>query len=69
MKLETIFLSSLHKVYPLSCPQTPLTSLSGMRNEPLSFQLAYKLAPGEKHTTPVYPRVESELDIHLYSVG
>ena len=41
--LETIILSSLHKIYPQDCPQTPLTALSGMRNEPLSFQLAYKL--------------------------
>ena len=70
MKLETIILSSLHKVYPLSCPKTPLTALSGMRNEPLSFQLAYKLEEGsEKHTTPIYPRIETDLDLNLYSVG
>ena len=68
--LETIILSSLHKVYPQNCPQTPLTALSGMRNEPLSFQLAYKLEDGsEKHTTPIYPRIETDLDLNLYSVG
>ncbi|MDD6683658.1 MAG: hypothetical protein PUE61_10970, partial [Clostridiales bacterium] len=68
--LETIILSSLHKIYPQDCPQTPLTALSGMRNEPLSFQLAYKLEEGsEKHTTPIYPRIETDLDLNLYSVG
>ena len=69
MKLDTVLLSSLHKVYPQDCPQTALTALSGMRNEPLSFQLAYKLEAGDKHTSPVYPRIESDLDLNLYSVG
>jgi len=69
MKLDTILLSSLHKVYPLDCPATPLTVLSGLQNEPLSFQLAYRLAPCEKHSIPVFPRVESDLDLNLYSVG
>ena len=69
MKLDTVLLSSLHKVYPQNCPQTALTALSGMRNEPLSFQLAYKLPAGDKHSIPVFPRIESELDLNLYSVG
>jgi len=67
--LETIILSSLHKIYPQDCPQTPLTALSGMRNEPLSFQLAYKLEGGDKRSLPVCPRIESELELNLYSVG
>lgn len=67
--LETRILSSLHKVAPQHCPEAPLTALSGLQNEPLSFQLAYKLAPGEFRTRPVYPRVESELPLNMYSVG
>ena len=67
--LQTIFLSSLHKVSPAQCPSSPITSLSGFQNEPISCQVAFRLAPGKEKTLPIYARVESDLPVSLYFVG
>ncbi len=67
--LQTIFLSSLHKVSPAQCPSSPITSLSGFQNEPVSCQVAFRLAPGKEKTLPIYARVESDLPVSLYFVG
>jgi hypothetical protein len=65
--LETILLSSLHRVFPGHCPTPDFHHLSGFQNEPLSFQLAYRLKEGR--TQAVYPRIECALPLHLYAVG
>ena len=67
--LQTIFLSSLHKVSPAQCPSSPITSLSGFQNEPISCQVAFRLAPPKEKTLPFYARVESDLPASLYFVG
>jgi hypothetical protein len=65
--LETILLSSLHRVFPSHCPASAFHRLSGFQNEPLSFQLAYRLKEGR--TQAVYPRIECPLPLRLYAVG
>ncbi len=68
--VKTVILSSLHKVYPDYCPDNyGVESFSALRNEPLSFQFAYKLSSPKAHKCPFYIRVESELPIKAYSVG
>ena len=69
--LDLMLLSSLHRVFPQSCPNAPLSRLSGFENEPLSFQAAFKLqktADGPR-TLPIFVRTESDLDISTYLVG
>lgn len=63
--LNTKILSSLERVFPDECPKTSLKELSGLRNEALSFQLAFKLNKAENYV-PVLLRVESDLPINLY---
>lgn len=68
--IQTVALSSLHKVYPESCPDNyGFTSFTAMKNEPLSFQFAYKLSSPKAHKCPFYIRVESQLPLKTYSVG
>ena len=68
--VKAVVLSSLHKVYPDYCPDSyGVESFSALRNEPLSFQFAYKLSSPKAHKCPFYIRVESELPVTAYSVG
>ena len=42
--VKTVVLSSLYKLFPEIEPKVGKTmSLSGLKNEPVSFQLAYRL--------------------------
>lgn len=66
--LETRLLSSLHRVLPGACPEAVVKDLSGLRNEPISFQLAFRLAGGARSAL-VYPRVECALPISIYLTG
>ncbi len=68
--LKTVLLSSLHRVYPEQCPEnSALTGISALRNEPVSFQIAFRLEKGGAGTEAVYPRIETELPVSLYYVG
>lgn len=66
--LQMQLISSLHRVFPQRCPENKLTTLSGMANEPLSFQAAYRLE-GTVSRLPVYFQVESDLPVSCYRVG
>ncbi len=65
--LKTAVLSSLHRVFPQSCPEeAAINNYSFLRNEPLSFQVAYKDTRKGAHAVNV--RIESELPVSLYAV-
>ena len=64
---ETILHSSLHRAFPGHCPAPDFHRLSGFQNEPLSFQLSFRLKEGR--TQAVYPRIECALPLQLYLVG
>ncbi len=72
MKLKTELLSSLVKIFPDGFKGEKITSASTMRNEPFSFQVAFKCDDAFDGINPIYVRVESDLDINLisqYKVG
>lgn len=62
---ETTLLSSLHRVYPDVMPSWNGTP-HGFRNEPISFQLAYR--SDDSKFRDIYITLESELPVSLYSV-
>ena len=66
--VQTVVLSSLCRVFPEIDPsEKKRTFFSCMKNEPLSFQVAYKLAEG--FAMPVNLKVISSLPISVYSEG
>ena len=69
--LKTVVLSSLEKVFPETDPRSEaaLTRLSCLNNEPLSFQIAYRLEFGEILAATTFVRITSDLPVSLYSVG
>ncbi len=65
--LNTVTLSSLHRVFPESCPvESAKNSFSALKNEPLSFQVAYKDTRKGAHAVNV--RIETDLPLSLYAV-
>ena len=65
--LKTAVLSSLHRVFPEACPEdAAVNSFSALKNEPLSFQIAYKDTRKGAHAVNL--RIESELPVSLYAV-
>ena len=65
--LKIVPLSSLHKVYPDFCPeQSAVTKFSTLKNEPLSFQVAYKSC--EYGVVGINVRVKTDLPISFYCI-
>ena len=65
--LNTVTLSSLHRAFPENCRvESAKNSFSALKNEPLSFQIAYKDTRKGAHAVNV--RIESELPLSLYAV-
>ncbi len=68
--LETVLLNSLEKVFPESnLEESRKPNLIAMKNEPLSFQVAYRLSSDSGKNEPLYVNVKSDLPITAYSVG
>ena len=69
--LKTVVLSSLEKVFPETDPrpEAALSRLTCLNNEPLSFQIAYRLELGEILAATTFVRITSDLPVSLYSVG
>ena len=68
--INAIPLSSMARIFPEIDPaDTHLQSLSCLANEPLSFQVAYKLISNRVFTVGTYVQIESDLPISLYAVG
>lgn len=69
--LKTMILSSLEKVFPETEPSADkaMSHFSLFKNEPLSFQVAYKIDIGEVMATSVFAKITTDLPLSLYSVG
>ena len=73
--VQTWVVSSQKRIFRKARPQADLQALCGLRNEPLSFQLAYRLdtEPNDKgHSAdvPISVQVTSEtLPLQLYKIG
>ncbi len=71
--LETRVLSSLHKVFHNDCPIWEAVNITALKNEPVSFQIAYRLLRNEENegelNQPFFVRIESEIPISVYHVG
>jgi len=69
--LKTVVLSSLEKVFPEVAPggDKEMSSFSCFSNEPLSFQIAYKIDSEEAKAESAFVKIRSDLPISLYVVG
>ena len=70
--LATKLVSSLTKIYPDKVNGNVISNISAFKNEPASFQIAYKIQNETASVWPLYVRVETTLDekyISEYSVG
>lgn len=68
--IKTVPLSSLHRMFPeISPEEKSVSAFCGMKNEPISFQIAYKLMPENGLTCSFYTRIESDLPITIYEEG
>jgi len=68
--LKTVVLSSLEKIFPEIEPQAQdLHEFSCLQNEPLSFQIAYKLDSDRAVSQSVYAQIETDLPVSLYAIG
>lgn len=67
--VEMLVLDSLQKVLPEQTPRTAALPFSAMRNEPFSFQIAYRLTAENGDMLPLYPTLETDLPVSLYSEG
>lgn len=61
--LETRLLSSLAKIFPDEISGESLPQTLAMRNEPLSFQIAYRSSRLDRKDLPFYIQIESDLDL------
>ena len=60
---------SLTPVFPGRFDGPTLSSFSLCRNEPFSFQMAYRITEGPEKSVPFFVRVETELPLSCYYVG
>ena len=67
MKLETVLISSLGKIFPDEVKGERVKSASLLKNEAFSFQVAFKNENSFHEVTRLYLRVETDLDISLIS--
>ncbi len=68
LPIKAVVLSSLYRVFPEVDPTAAQkTTFSCMKNEPLSFQVAFKLNEGV--SLPFNLKIETDLPISLYSEG
>ncbi len=67
--IKAVVLSSLYRVFPEVDPtEHQKTAFSCLKNEPLSFQVAFKLT-GDNQALPFNLRIDTDLPISLYSEG
>lgn len=67
MSFETKLISSLTKVYPDMVNGDTLTRATALKNEPFSFQVAFKNSDDEKWNSSFYIKIESDLDIKYFT--
>ena len=68
--IQTVVLSSLHRVFPQICPEDKkITRITTLKDEPVSFQVAFKLSD-EKLTKQAFNiAVDSKADLSCYLVS
>lgn len=67
--LELKFVSTLGNVFPHGFDeQYVIDHITALKNEPVSFQLAYRCEENE-YSVRFYTKIESDLDISFYNVG
>ena len=65
--LTTRVYNSLIEITPENCPESAqLTKISILKNEPFSFQIAYKLADSSDDFLPIHIKIVSELKVNYY---
>lgn len=64
--IETKILDSLSRITPDACPDTVLKEYSLLKNEPFSFQLAYKITDGSAKAVRCFAKAVSDLPVNLY---
>lgn len=72
MALETKLVSSLTKVYSDLINGNAISSIAALKNEPFSFQIAFKNSDDDKWNSSFFIKIESDLDIKYitqYKVG
>lgn len=68
LSIKTVVLSSLYRVFPEVDPSDgQKVSFSCMKNEPLSFQVAFKME--KQGSLPFNLKIDTDLPISLYSEG
>ena len=67
--LKTVVLSSLEKVKPEGNFGAAKQNFTALKNEPLSFQIAFKLEDTTAKSEAIHVRIESELPVSLFYVG
>lgn len=68
--IKMVPLSSLYKLFPEIDPtEKRRERFSALKNEPLSFQIAYRLETENDFSVSFYPKIETDLPISLYEVG
>lgn len=69
-QIDTVITSSMEKLFPDKAPAgLGERRLTCLKNEPLSFAVAYRLNSNQAFAVGTHIRIESELPISLYSVG
>ncbi len=69
---ETKLISSLTKVYPDAVNGNTINSAFCLKNEPFSFQIAYKNSDNEKWNSSFFIKIEGDLEVEYisqYKVG
>ena len=72
MSFETKIVSSLTKVYPDMINGEAIKEASCLKNEPFSFQIAFKNSDVERWNSSFFIKIESDLDVKYisqYKVG
>lgn len=64
--ITTKILDSLSRITPSECPEPQLSEFSLCKNEPFSFQLAYKITDESTKSTRFFIKVISDLPINVY---
>lgn len=67
MKLQTKLISSLEKVFPDEVKGERLSDVTVLQNEPFSFQIAFKNDRDAPYVTPIYIKVETDLETDFIS--
>ena len=68
--ITTKLYHSLIPIFPGAEPEgEPLREWSLCKNEPFSFQLAYRITDGTAKATPFFLRVHSDLPVSVYQTG